>query len=148
MLILLQATAMWDLWHRVILILEFMSQHLHIDESEVPRMCLELYREHGTTMAGLKVMYLVLDFYYYYYCYFFRTNWKSQYQISGCWLWVWQWWVSCFCPRKITLRKAEAWSSIKKPSTFHATAKNSMSNSDLFRFNREVPLNCTITGRF
>lgn len=47
-----------------------MSQLLHIDESEVPRMCLELYREHGTTMAGLKVMYLVLDYYYYYYCYF------------------------------------------------------------------------------
>lgn len=35
---------------------EFMSQHLHIDESEVPRMCLELYREHGTTMAGLKAV--------------------------------------------------------------------------------------------
>ncbi|GAY44972.1 hypothetical protein CUMW_085950 [Citrus unshiu] len=35
---------------------KFMSQHLHIDESEVPRMCLELYREHGTTMAGLKAV--------------------------------------------------------------------------------------------
>lgn len=35
---------------------EFMLQHLHIDESEVPSMCLELYREHGTTMAGLKAL--------------------------------------------------------------------------------------------
>lgn len=34
---------------------EFMLHKLHIEESEVPRMCLELYREHGTTMAGLKV---------------------------------------------------------------------------------------------
>ncbi|XP_024440621.1 uncharacterized protein C24B11.05 isoform X3 [Populus trichocarpa] len=33
---------------------EFMLHKLHIEESEVPRMCLELYREHGTTMAGLK----------------------------------------------------------------------------------------------
>ncbi|KAI4363733.1 hypothetical protein MLD38_019912 [Melastoma candidum] len=35
---------------------EFMLHELKIDESEVPRMCLELYREHGTTMAGLKVL--------------------------------------------------------------------------------------------
>lgn len=35
---------------------EYMLQHLHIEESEVPRMCLELYREHGTTMAGLKAL--------------------------------------------------------------------------------------------
>lgn len=27
-----------------------------MEESEVPRMCLELYREHGTTMAGLKAL--------------------------------------------------------------------------------------------
>ncbi|XP_050236588.1 uncharacterized protein C24B11.05 isoform X2 [Mercurialis annua] len=33
---------------------EFMLHHLNIEESEVPRMCLELYREYGTTMAGLK----------------------------------------------------------------------------------------------
>ncbi|XP_030471493.1 suppressor of disruption of TFIIS isoform X2 [Syzygium oleosum] len=35
---------------------EFMLHKLHIEESEVPRMCLELYREHGTTMAGLKAL--------------------------------------------------------------------------------------------
>lgn len=35
---------------------EFMLHQLHIEESEVPRMCLELYREHGTTMAGLKAL--------------------------------------------------------------------------------------------
>ncbi|KAK9282197.1 hypothetical protein L1049_005109 [Liquidambar formosana] len=34
----------------------FMLQHLNIEESEVPRMCLELYREYGTTMAGLKAL--------------------------------------------------------------------------------------------
>lgn len=33
---------------------EYMVDHLGIDESEVPRMCLELYKEYGTTMAGLK----------------------------------------------------------------------------------------------
>ncbi|EEF47142.1 uncharacterized protein C24B11.05 isoform X2 [Ricinus communis] len=35
---------------------EFMLHHLNIEESEVPRMCLELYREYGTTMAGLKAI--------------------------------------------------------------------------------------------
>ncbi|PON88801.1 Pyrimidine 5-nucleotidase [Trema orientale] len=33
---------------------EFMLQYLHIEENEVPGMCLQLYRECGTTMAGLK----------------------------------------------------------------------------------------------
>lgn len=35
---------------------EYMLHNLQIEESEVPRMCLELYKEHGTTMAGLKVI--------------------------------------------------------------------------------------------
>ncbi|KAM7501105.1 hypothetical protein LguiB_000009 [Lonicera macranthoides] len=35
---------------------EFMLQQLHIEADEVPRMCLELYKEHGTTMAGLKAL--------------------------------------------------------------------------------------------
>ncbi|XP_077240750.1 uncharacterized protein LOC143881525 isoform X2 [Tasmannia lanceolata] len=34
---------------------EYMLQHLQIEETEVPRMCLELYKEYGTTMAGLKI---------------------------------------------------------------------------------------------
>jgi hypothetical protein len=32
-----------------------MLEYLHIEESNVPKMCLDLYVEHGTTMAGLKV---------------------------------------------------------------------------------------------
>ncbi|KAK6941168.1 hypothetical protein RJ641_030699 [Dillenia turbinata] len=35
---------------------EFMLKNLHMEESEVPRLCLELYKEHGTTMAGLKAL--------------------------------------------------------------------------------------------
>lgn len=35
---------------------DFMLEHLDIEEDDVPRMCLELYREHGTTMAGLKTL--------------------------------------------------------------------------------------------
>jgi len=35
---------------------EFMLKFLHIDETEVPTMCLDLYKEYGTTMAGLKVL--------------------------------------------------------------------------------------------
>lgn len=35
---------------------EFMLHYLKMEESEVPRMCLELYREYGTTMAGLKAL--------------------------------------------------------------------------------------------
>lgn len=34
---------------------EYMLNKLRIEESQVPRMCLDLYREYGTTMAGLKV---------------------------------------------------------------------------------------------
>lgn len=35
---------------------EYMLEHLHIEENEVPKMCLDLYREYGTTMAGLKLL--------------------------------------------------------------------------------------------
>lgn len=35
---------------------EYMLHHLNIDESIVPTMCLDLYREYGTTMAGLKAL--------------------------------------------------------------------------------------------
>lgn len=35
---------------------DYMLKFLNIEESEVPKMCLELYREYGTTMAGLKVL--------------------------------------------------------------------------------------------
>lgn len=33
---------------------EYMLHHLKIQENEVPQMCVDLYKEHGTTMAGLK----------------------------------------------------------------------------------------------
>ena len=35
---------------------DYMLNKLHIEESQVPKMCLDLYKEHGTTMAGLKVV--------------------------------------------------------------------------------------------
>ncbi|CAN6226243.1 unnamed protein product [Urochloa humidicola] len=35
---------------------EYMLNKLHIEECQVPKMCLDLYKEHGTTMAGLKVL--------------------------------------------------------------------------------------------
>ncbi|MQL72931.1 hypothetical protein Taro_005257 [Colocasia esculenta] len=35
---------------------DYMLHHLHIEESLVPKMCLDLYKEHGTTMAGLKAL--------------------------------------------------------------------------------------------
>ncbi|KAI3667177.1 hypothetical protein L6452_42226 [Arctium lappa] len=35
---------------------EFMLTYLKIKECQVPDMCLNLYREHGTTMAGLKAL--------------------------------------------------------------------------------------------
>ncbi|PWA90825.1 haloacid dehalogenase-like hydrolase (HAD) superfamily protein [Artemisia annua] len=40
---------------------EFMRTYLNIEESEVPSMCLDLYREHGTTMAGLKALGYEID---------------------------------------------------------------------------------------
>ncbi|KAK8916891.1 hypothetical protein KSP39_PZI023290 [Platanthera zijinensis] len=33
---------------------DYMRDHLHIEEGLIPSMCLDLYKEHGTTMAGLK----------------------------------------------------------------------------------------------
>lgn len=35
---------------------DYMLNKLQIDESLVPKMCLDLYREYGTTMAGLKLL--------------------------------------------------------------------------------------------
>ncbi|KAJ1292066.1 hypothetical protein BS78_02G363500 [Paspalum vaginatum] len=35
---------------------DYMLNKLRIEESQVPKMCLDLYREYGTTMAGLKVL--------------------------------------------------------------------------------------------
>lgn len=40
---------------------EYMWTYLNIEESEVPGMCLDLYREHGTTMAGLKALGYEID---------------------------------------------------------------------------------------
>ncbi|KAJ6808666.1 uncharacterized protein M6B38_165005 [Iris pallida] len=37
-------------------IIDFMLHHLKIEESKVPEMCVELYKEYGTTMAGLKAL--------------------------------------------------------------------------------------------
>uniref|UniRef100_A0ACD5WE15 Uncharacterized protein n=1 Tax=Avena sativa TaxID=4498 RepID=A0ACD5WE15_AVESA len=34
---------------------DYMRDHLQIEESQIAEMCLELYRDYGTTMAGLKV---------------------------------------------------------------------------------------------
>ncbi|KAL6657532.1 hypothetical protein ACP70R_005312 [Stipagrostis hirtigluma subsp. patula] len=35
---------------------DYMLHKLQIEESQVPKMCLDLYKEYGTTMAGLKVL--------------------------------------------------------------------------------------------
>jgi len=35
---------------------DFMWHHLLIEESQIAKMCLDLYKEYGTTMAGLKAL--------------------------------------------------------------------------------------------
>ncbi|KAM3279809.1 hypothetical protein ACQJBY_046905 [Aegilops geniculata] len=35
---------------------DYMRDHLRIEESQIAEMCLELYRDYGTTMAGLKAL--------------------------------------------------------------------------------------------
>lgn len=35
---------------------DYMRHHLHIEERQVADMCLDLYKEYGTTMAGLKAL--------------------------------------------------------------------------------------------
>lgn len=39
--------------------LDYMITKLGIDEDKVPVMCAQLYKEYGTTMAGLRVCFLV-----------------------------------------------------------------------------------------
>ncbi|KAJ3698156.1 hypothetical protein LUZ61_001861 [Rhynchospora tenuis] len=41
---------------------EYMRNQLSIKESEVPKMCLDLYKEYGTTMAGLKALGYEFDY--------------------------------------------------------------------------------------
>ncbi|KAL5198902.1 hypothetical protein ABZP36_002414 [Zizania latifolia] len=41
---------------------DYMISKLQIEESLVPKMCLDLYKEYGTTMAGLKVLDYDLDY--------------------------------------------------------------------------------------
>ncbi|KAG8079597.1 hypothetical protein GUJ93_ZPchr0007g5239 [Zizania palustris] len=41
---------------------DYMISKLQIEESLVPKMCLDLYKEYGTTMAGLKVLGYDLDY--------------------------------------------------------------------------------------
>lgn len=43
-------------------ILEYMIHTLGIEEIKVPEMCVQLYKDYGTTMAGLRVWYLLLQF--------------------------------------------------------------------------------------
>ncbi|CAD6215295.1 unnamed protein product [Miscanthus lutarioriparius] len=38
------------------LLFDYMRHHLHIEESHIADMCLDLYKEYGTTMAGLKAL--------------------------------------------------------------------------------------------
>ncbi|RCV14166.1 hypothetical protein SETIT_2G403700v2 [Setaria italica] len=35
---------------------EYMLNKLYVEESQIPKMCHDLYKEHGTTMAGLKAL--------------------------------------------------------------------------------------------
>lgn len=44
------------------LITDYMLHHLHIEENQVPKMCLDLYKEYGTTMAGLKVPHIYVNY--------------------------------------------------------------------------------------
>jgi len=37
-----------------------MQHHLKIEESKVLQMCVDLYKEYGTTMAGLKVQVILI----------------------------------------------------------------------------------------
>ncbi|RLM85578.1 uncharacterized protein C24B11.05-like [Panicum miliaceum] len=41
------------------LLFDYMLHKLQIEESQVPKMCLDLYKEYGTTMAGLKACLLL-----------------------------------------------------------------------------------------
>ncbi|KAJ1697723.1 hypothetical protein LUZ63_006235 [Rhynchospora breviuscula] len=41
---------------------DYMGHQLSIKESEVPKMCLDLYKEYGTTMAGLKALGYEFDY--------------------------------------------------------------------------------------
>lgn len=68
-----------------------MLNKLRIEESQVPKMCLDLYREYGTTMAGLKVYTSLL--------YLSRYDWTFVYShldcSSLCFIWSGFWIIMC-----------------------------------------------------
>jgi hypothetical protein len=43
-------------------IADYMLHKLQIEESQVPKMCLDLYKEYGTTMAGLKACLVTTEY--------------------------------------------------------------------------------------
>ena len=53
-------------------IADYMLHKLQIEESQVPKMCLDLYKEYGTTMAGLKACLVTTE--YWYICSFSGSN--------------------------------------------------------------------------
>jgi len=67
-----------------ILFTEYMLKHLHMEESEVPKICLDFYKEYGTTMAGLKV-----EKYHHFSRFPLHRSFLTRVSISGLWLWVW-----------------------------------------------------------
>lgn len=119
---------------------DYMRHHLLIEESQIAKMCLDLYKEYGTTMAGLKVTTHISLVHWVF------TNYNDLSYISfpllitpslfsaGIRLWVWQWWVSCKCSWYLTVSQSEARPCFEDPPTFNSTEKNSMRSPQFFYF--------------
>lgn len=102
-------------------------------------MCLDLYKEYGTTMVGLKVQTHVP----FVACWIFTTTcpiFSSPFLImrslfpAGIRLRIWQRWVPCNCSWYLAISQSEAWPCFEDPPTFNSTEKNSMNTNQLVLF--------------
>lgn len=102
-------------------------------------MCLDLYKEYGTTMVGLKVQTHVP----FVACWIFTTTcpiFSSPFLImrslfpAGIRLRIWQRWVPCNCSWYLAISQSEAWPCFEDPPTFNSTEKNSTNTNQLVLF--------------
>lgn len=77
------------------LVVDYMVEKLGIDKSKIPDLCNLLYKNYGTTMAGLRVWIWLIKKFYHWNNLSIPINyvlWDSLF--AGNWLWFWLWWIS------------------------------------------------------
>lgn len=76
----------------------YMAEKLGVEKSKIPELSNLLYKNYGTSMAGLRVCFS-FSFSFFHLTLFFKKknpshNLKCFFKFSGHWLWLWLWWIS------------------------------------------------------